>query len=117
MFPPDRQSKPCPDAPDAQSRPDNGDVAPLLAERIKGSGLEAPAAILLRVLKPAYWLGGQALYVAAPFLEALGVGRRSGGVTPGAMAAFLESEQGVERLLERIEGSGGKGEARPGARR
>jgi hypothetical protein len=117
MFPPERQSKPHPDAPDAQSRPDNGDVAPLLAERIKGSGLEAPASILLRVLKPAHWLGGQALHVAAPFLEALGVGRGGGGVTPGALAAFLESERGVDTLLDQIESSERKGEAGTGARR
>jgi hypothetical protein len=79
-------------------------------ERIHSAGMAAPAALLLRVLRPAHWLGGQALHVAQPLLESLGIGARRGPLSTRAIARFLEREGSVDILLNQLEDHAGKDE-------
>jgi hypothetical protein len=65
--------------------------------------MAAPASLLLSILRPAHWLGGQALYIAQPFLDSLGVGSREGVSSTAQLARFLEQETSVDALLATLE--------------
>jgi hypothetical protein len=72
-----------------------------LADTIKRSGLVEPATLLLHTIKPLSWVGGQMLWVLQPFVEGLGLGRRSPMSLPG-LAHLLEHEGSVDDLIERL---------------
>ena len=91
---------------------DSEAIAALLVERIHSAGMAGPAALVLRVLRPAHWLGGQALHVAQPLLESMGIGARRGSLSTEAIAQFLEREGSVDLLLNRLEEHTGKDEGR-----
>ena len=95
-------------APGMDAAAESGDAALLLAERIRATGLATPATLLLRVLRPAHWLGGQALYIAQPLLESLGVGAKGKGgrpssLSPALLARFFENETSVDSLIHNLE--------------
>ncbi len=80
------------------------DRAPLgceaLASAIERVGMSAVAPVFLRVFKPAAWAGGQFLWMLQPFF---------GSVRPGStmsiagLASFLESEDNIEALIDRLD--------------
>jgi hypothetical protein len=90
-----------PPGADADSGSDH--VAALLAGRIQAAGMAAPASLLLRVLRPIHWLGGQALHVFGPLLASMGIGSRRGSLSPAELARFLERDGSVDSLLSRLE--------------
>lgn len=93
------QDRVCPDADDALA----------LARAIHGAGMSGVAAFALQVLKPLHWMGGQAMWVLQPFVEALGAGSRSGKRTgtgilsAGGVARLLEREGGLDELTAHLE--------------
>jgi hypothetical protein len=83
--------------------PSSGTDAARVAERIRSAGMAAPASLLLSILRPAHWLGGQVLYVAQPFLDSLGIGSREGVSSTARLARFLEQEKCVDALLAKLD--------------
>jgi hypothetical protein len=71
------------------------------------------ASFALHVLKPLHWMGGQAMWVLQPFIEALGVGSKrgsAGALTTGNVARLLERDGGLDELalqLERLQSEDG----------
>src|SRR5438874_13693989 len=79
----------------------------LVAEHIKRAGMGDLAAVLLHTFKPVAWVGGQMLWMLQPFVEGLGIGKGTPVSTIG-LAKLLESENGVDELVERLRGRGGE---------
>jgi hypothetical protein len=77
--------------------------------------MSAVASFALGVLKPLHWLGGQALWIAQPFVDSLGInGRGRAVLSTDGVARLLEREDGLDELaanLERLQGEhkNGKG--------
>lgn len=69
-----------------------------LAGRVVERRLETAATLFLEMHKPIAFLGGQALYAAAPILGTL-----FGYEHMQRLAAFMERPENVEELLLRIE--------------
>ncbi len=74
-----------------------------LARAIERAGMSDTAMLALRVARPLSWLGGQMLWVLHPLLSSLGAGSRGRAHTVSGLAAFLEGEGNVEKLIERLE--------------
>ncbi len=70
-----------------------------VAERIKKMGLEAPAVLFLEAHKPLSFIGGQFLYFSLPFLGAI-----FGFQNVSLFAKILSTQEGVEKLLRKLEG-------------
>lgn len=85
-----------------------------MAAAIRRTGMEGPASVALRIVKPLAWVGGQMLWVIQPLIEGLGrsgTGRDRNGTTNIArLATFLEEEENVSSLLTHLED--GPGNAR-----
>ncbi len=85
------------------------DNALVLARAIHGAGMSGVASFALHVLKPLHWMGGQALWVFQPFIEALGPGGRrdrsfgTRGLTTSGLAHLLESEGGLDDLAAHLD--------------
>src|SRR3954453_10498499 len=89
-------------APTPDPRPlTSSEHAEALAEMIRRSRMEGPAALLLGTFKPLAWVGGQFLWALQPFV---GGTRRSShdGLTLAGVARFLEQEGSVDDLLNRL---------------
>jgi hypothetical protein len=77
-----------------------------LAAAIERVGMSGVAPVLLRAFKPAAWAGGQLLWMLQPFFG----GARTGSTTGVAgLASFLEHEENIEALIERLDGAAGRG--------
>lgn len=69
-----------------------------LARRIADWGMIAPAVLFLQIYKPLSFLGAQALWVAAPFVN--GVFKSADW---RALALLMEDELGIAALIARLE--------------
>lgn len=99
------QAPPTPDGPISEE----AIAVEAVAGAIERAGMAAPAALLLSAVKPLSWMGGQLLWIAQPFAEALGLGRRGDlGIT--GLARLLEEEESVDRLLEKLDAPVRRGE-------
>jgi hypothetical protein len=97
---------PLPDEPEK-------DTANSLAEAILATGMAGPAALALHIARPLSWIGGQMAWVAAPLVEALGIGMRRNALSTGNIARFLEKEENLTSLQEQLERASHSGRARP----
>jgi hypothetical protein len=67
------------------------------------------ASFALHVLKPLHWLGGQALWILQPFIEAPGHAARCSpglgvkGLSTGGVARLLEREGGLDELTAHLD--------------
>jgi hypothetical protein len=112
-FSPDKKDDGLTAQESVQEKPpfQESDEALVLARAIHGAGMSGVASFALHVLKPLHWMGGQALWVFQPFIEAIGVGgggrrdRSFGvrGLTTGGIAHLLESEGGLNDLAAHLE--------------
>ena len=75
-----------------------------VAARIEAAGMRGPAAVLLHAFKPLAWMGGQLAWILQPFLEGMGSNRHS-PLSISRLASLLESERGVDELLDRLTSS------------
>jgi hypothetical protein len=72
------------------------------------------AAVLLHMLKPLGWLGGQALWMLQPFVAPAARRGSTGTSAAGALsvsglASLLETEGGMDLLLSELESRRGRG--------
>jgi hypothetical protein len=72
-----------------------------VADQIEAAGMRGLAVVLLHAFKPLAWMGGQMAWVLQPFLEGPGPNKRS-PLSISGLANLLESEQGVDNLLDRL---------------
>ncbi|MEO8285457.1 MAG: hypothetical protein ABI670_03360 [Chloroflexota bacterium] len=92
--PAEEEVLPGPESPDAIA----------LARVINRAGMSGVALFALDVLKPLHWLGGQAVWMLQPFVDALGLGARGNGAfDSGKVARLLEREDGLDELASHIE--------------
>lgn len=70
--------------------------------------MAVPATLALQVGKPLLWIGGQMLWMLQPFVEGLGVGSRKSPLSVQGLAHLLESDSGVDSLVERLDAGAGK---------
>ncbi len=79
-----------------------------LAKAIIGAGMREPAILALQIIRPLSWVGAQFAWVAQPFFEGLGMGRRSGQApnrspfSIAGIANFLEGEGNIEGLINTL---------------
>lgn len=73
-----------------------------IAEAIRRRGLGEPVVLMLRVLRPLSWMGGQALWMLQPFFGGP-KGRSQDAFSVQKLAGFLEREGNVERLIGQLE--------------
>jgi hypothetical protein len=75
---------------------------------IKARGLRSPAILLLKANEPLALIGGQALLFAQPLLGLVGtaLGWPIDSERATEWANLLEDSAGIDRILERLEGTG-----------
>ncbi len=74
-----------------------------LATAIITAGMEGPASIALRIMRPVSWIGGQLLWMLAPLLGTLGMRRAQNTLSLPGLAALLEREEAVDDLISRLD--------------
>ncbi len=84
------------DAPLVPARRD--ELVEQIAGRLRALHLSAPAILLLQMHAPLSFLGSQLLLFAQPFAGLFAADRLSRD-----LALFLEDQENVERLIERLE--------------
>jgi hypothetical protein len=79
----------------------NTETVDVVTKRIEQAGMTGPVAVLLHTLKPLAWVGGQLAWMLQPFVDGLSISKRS-PLSISGLANLLESEDGVDRLLEKL---------------
>lgn len=86
-------------SPPAGLTPDDDRELARIAAGLRERGLAAPALVVLECLRPAAFLGGQAMRTLTPFMALAG-----GGDGWDRLAQLLEVRGSVERLIAHLEG-------------
>ncbi len=86
----------------------------IVASAIEAAGMIVLASLALQVGRPLSWIGGQILWMLQPFAEGFGIGSRKSPLSVPGLAHLLESDGGVDSLVERLEAGSNKAGAREG---